>query len=154
MDETDREKVQPLPNLDYKVMQGNSLIELLSPEFLAVSQDRERNEMVKKLEQLKKDFFNAYSSTKKDRLRDEIDKLIRSLIEHDRQKGIESLRNQIKAIQDQPLLIDDKHLEKAREAKVKELRRKIEELRSIGEPGPTEHFEWRINFSEVFQEKG
>ena len=46
VDEEDIKNIKPLPNLDYKIMRGNSLIELLSAESLASTIDHKRTELV------------------------------------------------------------------------------------------------------------
>ena len=65
VDEHDRETVKPLPNLDYKIVQGNSLLGFPYPP-----------QGLEKIEELKLMFFAETSSGKKDQLREDIDKAI------------------------------------------------------------------------------
>jgi len=54
VDEENYLDIKPLPNLDYKIMQGNSLIELLSTESLVSSIDHKRTELVEELKKAKR----------------------------------------------------------------------------------------------------
>lgn len=74
VDEEDPQNIRPLPNLDYKLMQGNSLLglpegALRNPETLA------------KLEEKKKAYFNETHPTRKNDYRKEIGALFASLVE-------------------------------------------------------------------------
>ena len=68
VDEEDRNKIQPLPNLDYKMVCGNSL--------LSVEKDLLNQEKLNELEDLKQDYFNETSSSKKQNYKKQIDQLI------------------------------------------------------------------------------
>ena len=68
VDEEEREKVRPLPNLDYKIVCGNSL--------LSVEQDLFNREEFNQLEKLKPLYFNETSSSKKQEYKKQIDNLI------------------------------------------------------------------------------
>ena len=68
VDEEDRETIQPLPNLDYKMVCGNSL--------LSVEKNLFNREKLNKLEDLKLLYFNETSSRKKQKHKKEIDQLI------------------------------------------------------------------------------
>ena len=68
VDEEDRNKIQPLPNLDYKVVQGNSL--------LNVERDMFNDELFERLEKLKPLYFKETDTDKKYEYRKEIDGLI------------------------------------------------------------------------------
>lgn len=71
VDEEDRKIIQPLPNLDYKIVCGNSL--------LGVEKDLFNYEQFKKLEKLKPLYFNETSSSKKQKYKKQIDLLISEL---------------------------------------------------------------------------
>lgn len=78
VDEEDPQNIKPLPNLDYKLMQGNSLLglpdgALRNPETLA------------KLEEKKKAYFDETHPTKKSNYRQEIAALFDALVESARQ---------------------------------------------------------------------
>ncbi len=68
VDEEDFYNIKPLPNLDYKVVQGDSL---LGVEITIFNQ-----KAFEKLERLKNLYFNETNPTKKQELKNEIDKLI------------------------------------------------------------------------------
>jgi len=72
-------------------MQGNSLIELLSAESLVGTTDHGRTELVRKLRKEKDGLFNITVPTQKEKKRSEINALIKSLFEYDRNKQIERL---------------------------------------------------------------
>ena len=68
VDEEDIKNIKPLPNLDYKIVCGNSL--------LGVEKNLFNNELFTELEQLKPLFFNETNPTKKKEYKKQIDKLI------------------------------------------------------------------------------
>jgi len=71
VDETDFKNIKPLPNLDYKLVCGNSL--------LGVKKDVLNEYLFKQLEELKPKFFNETNKTKKDALKAQIDALIEEI---------------------------------------------------------------------------
>lgn len=68
VDEEERETIQPLPNLDYKIVQGNSLLSVGKNLFNAAQ--------FSKLEELKPLYFNETSASKKQEYRKQINELI------------------------------------------------------------------------------
>ncbi|MCD6490310.1 MAG: Eco57I restriction-modification methylase domain-containing protein [Thermodesulfobacterium sp.] len=68
VDEEDIYQIKPLPNLDYKVVCGDSL--------LGVERDIFNDEAFRKLEELKPKYFNETNPAKKEEIKKEIDKLI------------------------------------------------------------------------------
>ncbi len=68
VDEEDFYNIKPLPNLDYKVICGDSL--------LGVEKDLFNQQAFTRLEQLKTEYFNETNPGKKQKLKNEIDKLI------------------------------------------------------------------------------
>ena len=153
VDEDDIKNIKPLPNLDYKIMQGNSLIEFLSTESLVSTQDYKRTELVHELKKVKDELFNITSPTQKENKRREIDMFMKKLFEYDREKQIESLQMKIQVIKSQQRLFEDEKVKKENEKKIQEIEIKIEELKKINVAGPKIHFEWHINYSEIFQER-
>jgi hypothetical protein len=154
VDEDDIKNIKPLPNLDYKIMQGNSLIELLSAESLVSTIDHKRTELVKELKKAKDELFNITIPTQKENKRREIDILMKKLFEYDRDKQIKRLKDDILAVKSQQRLFEDDKDKKEDEKKIRKIESRIEEIKNIDIPGPTEHFEWYVNYSEIFQEKG
>ena len=74
VDEDDLEPIETLPNLDYKIVRGNSLIGL--PENAM----RDLN-VEKELEQLKEKFYDETNETEKKKLRSEINSKIKTLLD-------------------------------------------------------------------------
>jgi len=68
VDEEDFYNIKPLPNLDYKVACGNSL--------WGVEKDLFNQQAFEKLEELKPKYFNETKATKKQQLKNEIDRII------------------------------------------------------------------------------
>lgn len=68
VDEDDFNIIKPLPNLDYKVVCGDSLMKF--------EEDLFNHEAFNKLENLKHEYFNETNPTKKQQLKNDIDKLI------------------------------------------------------------------------------
>ena len=96
VDENDYNTIQPLPNLDYKIMQGNSLIE----EFHGISLDIEKKEEQKNLfgsgtalDELIDDlhlkqakFFNAEHPNAKMKIREDVENAIYQIFHSELQK--------------------------------------------------------------------
>ena len=154
VDEEDIKNIKPLPNLDYRIMQGNSLIELLSTESLVGTMDHKRTGLVKELKISKDELFNITIPTQKENKRREIDILMKKLFEYDRDSQIKRLQDDILAVKSQQRLFEDDKNKKEDEKKIREIKSRIEKIKNIDIPGPTEHFEWNVNYSEIFQEKG
>ena len=71
VDEEDVQQIKPLPNLDYKIVVGNSLI--------GVEKNLFNQERFKQLEELKPKFFNESDRKKKAQFKKQIDDLIHDL---------------------------------------------------------------------------
>ncbi len=153
VDEEDFQNIKPLPNLDYKMMQGNSLIEFITRENTVASSDYTRNKLINKIIKLKTDLFNTTSSYQKFTLRNKLKILIEKLFNYDINKKIEHLKWEKENIMSYNPLIIDKDYEKEKNSKIKQIDKEIKCLLAISKPSPKEHFEWNINFSEVFQKK-
>ncbi|MEM3499890.1 MAG: TaqI-like C-terminal specificity domain-containing protein [Candidatus Bilamarchaeaceae archaeon] len=68
VDETDFNNIKPLPNLDYKIVRGDSLLKIENDLF--------NEDLLDKIEKLKLQYFNETDSLKKQDLRKEINELI------------------------------------------------------------------------------
>ncbi len=154
VDEENYLDIKPLPNLDYKIMQGNSLIELLSTESLVSSIDHKRTELVEELKKAKDELFNITIPAQKGNKRREIDILMKKLFEYDRDKQIKRLKDAVLAVKSQQRLFEDDKDKKEDEKKIRVIESRIAEIKDINIPRSTEHFEWHINYSEIFQAKG
>ena len=71
VDEEERETIQPLPNLDYKIVRGNSL--------QSVGKNLFNQQLFTELEQLKPLYFNETSARKKQEYKQRIDNLINKI---------------------------------------------------------------------------
>jgi hypothetical protein len=71
VDEEDMQQIKPLPNLDYKIVVGNSLIGVEKTLF--------NQGLFKRLEELKPKFFNESDRKKKTQFKKQIDDLIHEL---------------------------------------------------------------------------
>lgn len=74
VDEEDPHNIKPLPNLDYKIMAGNSLLGLPKGVLL-------NPQILEKLEKRKKEYFDETHPAKKKEAREEINALFAQLIE-------------------------------------------------------------------------
>jgi adenine-specific DNA-methyltransferase len=79
---------------------------------------------------------------------------MKKLFEYDRDKQIKRLKDAILAVKSQRRLFEDDKDKREDEKTIREIESRIEEIKNIDVPGPTEHFEWHINYSEIFQAKG
>ena len=71
VDEENIENIKPLPNLDYKIVQGNSL--------LGVERNLFNDNLFRQLEELKPQFFNQSIKGEKKRLKKQIDAIIQEI---------------------------------------------------------------------------
>ena len=71
VDEEKRETIQPLPNLDYKIVQGNSLLDVEKKLFI--------HESLSELDELKPLYFEETSTRKKQLYKRRIEELIREI---------------------------------------------------------------------------
>ncbi len=84
VDEENYLNIKPLPNLDYKIMQGNSLIEdfhgislnLEKNDELLFSENEELDLLIEGLYRKQSEFFNAIRHSDKNRLREEVEDAI------------------------------------------------------------------------------
>lgn len=73
---------EPLPNIDYNIMNGNSIIGYIQlPEKIqsALVMSSSLGEIISKIDSLKEDFKNEHDPTKSDKTKETIDENIRSL---------------------------------------------------------------------------
>ena len=84
VDEEDYLDIKPLPNLDYKIMQGNSLLEdfhevslnLEKNDELLFSENEELDLLIEDLHRKQSEFFSAIHHSDKNRLREEVEDAI------------------------------------------------------------------------------
>ena len=147
VDEEEREKIQPLPNLDYKMVCGNSLLEsnYYKPEDQIETQPK-REKIINKLKETKNKFTNETSHKLKIKLLKEIKKMKKNLYEHDIQIAKKEMIEQ----KSQTKLFIDKHSKQKDEKIITGYNLTIQKLRNMKF---TNFFDWHIDFCEVFYEK-
>lgn len=114
VDETDIHKIKPLPNLDYKIMCGNSLLE----EFEGVKLFDE-----KLLGEVKRDYLQEMLNINK-----RISELIRNKAN---EKEIKKLQKEYKALEKESKKDDSKQSILSEDTRVKESQKKLKELKEL-----------------------
>lgn len=173
----DEDVAQPLPNLDFKIMQGNSLLPTFNSEYVNITTDRRTNNEVsnyikKKKEELQKlqlEYFDA-SGEKKDELAIKVKETILDIIS--KQIGFElkswaekqhkegSLFQDTDAIESVSMkqLVKMLPEDKQEIARVgEEIRRKLQDKQiPLHERAQTDlqFFDWEIMFYDVFANGG
>ena len=125
--------IEPLPNLDFKLMQGNSLISTFAGiDFdnlsnLQYSLGSEAGTFISRFEEMKNQYQNEPDKDKKDALRKQIEDLLIKIFE-ERLKGFDFKRDIKQAEKDLIAYTEGRK--------------------------PKDFFLWNLYFAEVFQEKG
>lgn len=149
------EEIEPLPNLDYKIMVGNSLIEMLDTNVVAKSPGiSERNQMIDELKELKTKYATTFDTEEKKRMREQINKLVESIVNYGVKGERESLWQKILAHRGQTKLLEDAPRQRHFGESEESLNQKLEELDRLKDVSDTDHFEWHLNFNEVFEKGG
>jgi adenine-specific DNA-methyltransferase len=164
--------IEPLPNLDFKLMQGNSLIS----EFMGLNFDSEdesnkgqfafdeMNDLIKEFQQKKSDFQNQSDRHRKDSLKEEVNDLIIKIFEAKLKRQKSDYFKRLREIEQkysnlpsdkhkQELILEEKEVLYRKtgfnlEATEKQLREYTSGLKT------KPFFLWKLYFSEVFHEKG
>jgi hypothetical protein len=173
VDEEERETIQPLPNLDYKIMQGNSLLS----EFMGIDFDKEDvgkngqlfiaeddvNTLVEKLKDKKNEYLNKAGVSEKQKLKHEIEDLIIEIFETKLKKQKTNYFSRVKAIEEKYKNLTNKEQRETIIQKEKgklyetsgfsleQFERQLREYTSGNKARP--FFPWRLYFAEVFHEK-
>ena len=173
VDEEDIKNIKPLPNLDYRIMQGNSLIS----EFMGINFDTEKeintenllpkdetNDLIEHFQQKKDDFLNESNVTRKSKLKEEIDVLMICIFEtklkvqrSDYFKRLEDIENKYSALpnekQRNELIEQNKEkLYKESGFDIESAEKQLKEFTSGRQIKP--FFLWNLYFSEVFHNNG
>jgi len=150
--------IDPLPNLDFKIMQGNSLIELLSPSLLSKTTDNSRDRLIEQLNKIKADYSLLTDHSEKKEAREKRNILVRAIVNYDNEKEKKKIWGQIMSKKSQTKLFIDPaetmSLADVEDKETKKLSKKHRELDAVQRVSPTEHFEWHINYNEVFEKGG
>ena len=172
VDENDIKNVKPLPNLDYRIMQGNSLVsEFMGIGFNYASKDEGNNllikdevdELIERFQQKKNKFLNESNVSQKTKLKDEINNLLIDIFESKlkiekavyfkKLKNVEikysGIRNEI---QRNELIKKEKDtLYKKSGFSLEETEKQLKEFISGKQIKP--FFLWGLYFSEIFNNK-
>ncbi|MEW6126917.1 MAG: TaqI-like C-terminal specificity domain-containing protein [Acidobacteriota bacterium] len=155
----DSQKPQPLPNLDFKIGCGDSLI-APSPKDTEQQLDLSRGYLIQEVRKLKSEFMRCDAPERKKELRKQIDALkaeIALALKHQpKRPGKEKLdlaKAQIEGLNQQirKAVAEKNHAKAATlQKQVEVLKRTLKTWESVkdeGEPG----FDWAVEFAEVFE---
>ncbi len=171
VEEEDIKRIKPLPNLDFKIMQGNSLIE----EFKGIRLNgfNEKNKLfystinyienlIQQLENALDKYFNASARRDKDKYREKVDKLIINIFKSEIKHKYQEYFNESNKIDDQAVQFPKI---KDRENFIKEQKEQLnkkhnfnfdkakEELKDYTDSYKEKpFFLWKIYFANVFME--
>ncbi len=174
VDEENIENIKPLPNLDFKIMQGNSLLS----EFMGIDFDKESdnkngqllishndtNVLIEELKRKKKEYLNKASAGGKKDLKQEIEDLIIKIFEGKLKRQKNDYFSQIKTIEEkykvllnieqrESIIKEEKEkLYKASGFNLEQFEKQLREYTTGNKIRP--FFPWKLYFAEVFHEKG
>jgi len=173
VDEEDITQIKPLPNLDYKIMQGDSLIS----EFLGINFDIDKDQqsgtlkfeseidpLIEQCQEKKNKFLNEPDRNKKEHLKQEIESLIVEIFEEKLKKQRSQYFSQLKSIEEKYSILpneeqQNKYIAEEKEKLYKEkgfnleqVEQQLKEYTSGRKIRP--FFPWKLYFAEVFQGKG
>lgn len=178
----DLEQIEPLPNLDYKLMQGNSLLEELvlgdtsvklydseSIKKVAGSKrmknlfdkenqislfDGDNEKVMKSLKSLQLKYFSTSDSESKKEIRNRIEKIEHELIETSVKSSLENLKSQKGNIRIMPGIgILPEDVKRLEKISSKESQI-FAVLDELNKTGTKPFFLWHLYFADVFEEKG
>ena len=194
VDEEDYDTIAALPNLDYKIMQGNSLVEeywgvkLFNEEF--IQEDNRKEAKIDRLKERRRDLDSEHlalhqagklNSERKKLFAREIKRIekeikeLRSARTKDPRQGLFDVVNEAKQKAAQLERLHKDFFAASSPPKKQEIRNRISDLewelieatlternqqnllgklKEIRQSGEKPFFLWRLNFSEVFKEKG
>lgn len=154
--------VEPLPNLDYKLRVGNSLLETFEGESLLPSQKlqlwmSETDKAKTDLASLKEEFFDTQDHQKRQKLRGEIETQERMVVRQAIQEKLQLVQEKMTYLVNKGSLANWKGLKKE-EKEVEQLVNRQAQLQKLAEQvqnnEPLPFFVYRLHFFEVFQKKG
>lgn len=148
------EDIEPLPNLDYKLMVGDSLIEKLDSGILNKSIDHARDKIIDELNLLKSNFFKESDSKEKKELRERINKLIRELLNYENKKERDDAWDLVTKYRSQTKIFEESYAQQSFAKDEKILTEKLQKLTILKDISETDHFEWHINFNDIFEKGG
>ena len=164
----DSEEPNPLPNLDYKIVCGNSLLsryrldEPIKNVFVEYNKKNKENKMsFAKYQQMVKDYLETSDHTKKDEFRktiEEIKKVFKTHITGKEQKEITDIEYEINCI-NAPKLLPDYKQTKEEKAKLKKLEKELADKKAkkqdrLDNKLYENAFEWRFEFPQLLNDDG
>lgn len=157
--------IEPLPNLDYKIMCGNSLLEEFEGvRFYDGAADEaslfrdERKQKIQELREKVKDYFNISDDKEKRGKKEEINKLKDWFIKATLEKRRKEITRERKKIESKVDMFQEKNRQEyftaqgkifISEAKINEV---LRELHNPQKARP--FFIWKLEFMDVFEDKG
>lgn len=175
----DEAEPQPLPNLDYKIMQGNSLLERFEnvdlsnvasnnlkqfePQTDLFGNIREnqlaitftKTEITSEIQKRMKLFFNLENPELKEKYRHEINELVHRHIEYNFEFRKNQIRKWIDDIESSPTKTDKQKKKLAEYTQqLKELKKSSDKLKTLETSSDKPFFLWKLFFSDVFEEDG
>ena len=165
--------IEPLPNLDFKIMQGNSLIsEFLGIDFdngqekqeaqgqIGIGLKNEDDSLIKEFERKKIDYQNESDKDKKTKLENEVEDLMINLFEAKLQKKYSELKpieERAQSISNLKTREEYVKTEKAKFSKkhgfdLENIEKQLREFTSKKKTRP--FFPWKLYFAEVFENGG
>jgi len=173
VDEDDIKNIKPLPNLDYRIMQGNSLIS----EFMGINFDAdtgrksdsmlikdEADELIKQFQEKKDEFLNESNVSRKTKLKEDVDNLLVEIFETKLKIQKADYFSRLREIErkhlswptakerDECIKQDKEKLYKESGFNLESAEKQLKEFTSGRKIKP--FFLWKLYFSEVFHEKG
>ncbi len=172
VDEDDIKNIKPLPNLDYRIMQGNSLIS----EFMGINFDDDKvnksgglfkyetDELIEEFQKKKDEFLNASNVSKKSELKEEVEGLLIKIFVTKLKTQKADYFNRLKDIENKYSIMtnenqrnelikqDKEKLYKESGFDLESLEKQLKEFTSGRKTKP--FFLWNLYFSEVFHKKG
>ena len=163
----DLEEIEPLPNLDYKIMQGNSLLEELVLGDTSIKLfDQEKNKMqvslleneeqsnIDKLNSLHKKYFALNDLEEKKKVKKEIDDIEYEVIKKSVEKEVKKLESDNKKFE---FVTMGGMKKKDAESFTKNLSKQAQIMNVLDEfkkTGIKPFFLWRLYFGDVFENGG
>jgi adenine-specific DNA-methyltransferase len=157
--------IEPLPNLDYKLMCGNSLLEEFegvrfydgSTDGVSLFKD-ERKQKIQELREKVKSYFNISDEKEKRKKREEINKLKDWFIKATLEKRRKEISVQRKRIESAANMFEERSRQEyfTTQSKIFVSEAKINEvLRELHNPQKARpFFIWKLEFMDVFEDKG
>jgi hypothetical protein len=175
----DETEPQPLPNLDYKIMQGNSLLErfegvdlshvsnnnlkIVEPAKDLFGNIKEsqlkitytKTEIVAEIQKRMKKFFNLENADLKQKYRNEINELVHEHIEFNFDLRKNQIKRWIAELKDSNHITDKQAKKLAEhETQFAALTVSYEKLKELEKRNDKPFFLWKLFFSDVFEEGG